>query len=301
MNLTLLRQYGAALLWRWICAADDQRFVARFELANRWWLRLPISCSYLTDRRCLEVQDAHGMKLAFVNRQMVSRFSQGIDVRLKSLAAEYLATDCGLMNGDFVIDVGANIGEFSRYCSDGFGATVLAIEPESACENALALNLDGCDATIVKEALWSEETDLVIYHSQAANDTTLIEPERYDYSEPIHVVTLDGLLARHEANRGRRVDWIKLIKLEAEGAEPEIIAGGTNALSRTEYVAVDCGPERGLKLESTLVPAINALLAVGFELVGFNPKRTVLLMKNRAARAGREGPHVAIDRKGGAH
>ena len=41
---------------------------------------------------------------------------------------------------------------------------------------------------------------------------------------------------------------IKLLKVEAEGAEPEVLLGTAKILKRIEFISVDCGPERGLEI-----------------------------------------------------
>ena len=43
-----------------------------------------------------------------------------------------------------------------------------------------------------------------------------------------------------------------LLKVEAEGAEPEVLQGLKKNLSRVEFITVDCGFERGLNQKSTI-------------------------------------------------
>lgn len=62
------------------------------------------------------------------------------------------------------------------------------------------------------------------------------------------------------------------MKIEAEGAEPEILEGGVNALAMTDFVTVDCGFERGKEEASTLAPVANFLLRHGFELQSWDQK-----------------------------
>ena len=62
---------------------------------------------------------------------------------------------------------------------------------------------------------------------------------------------------------------LKLLKLEAEGAEPEVIKGALNLLKNIEYIAADLGPERGFNQESTLKEVVNILLENNFEIVEF--------------------------------
>ena len=74
---------------------------------------------------------------------------------------------------------------------------------------------------------------------------------------------------------------MKLLKLEAEGAEPEVIKGALNLLKNIEYIAADLGPERGLKQESTLKEVVNILLENNFKIVDFKYPRICLLFRNK--------------------
>jgi hypothetical protein len=78
------------------------------------------------------------------------------------------------------------------------------------------------------------------------------------------------------------LDRVRLLKLEAEGAEPEILAGGKKILQLIDYIAVDCGFERGLKQESTLREVLNILYGNSFRLIDFNYKRMSFLFANSA-------------------
>ena len=70
---------------------------------------------------------------------------------------------------------------------------------------------------------------------------------------------------------------IKLLKLEAEGAEIEVILGAKNILKNIEYISADLGYERGKLEKSTLIPVTNFLLKNNYELVDFNIDRVVAL------------------------
>ena len=48
------------------------------------------------------------------------------------------------------------------------------------------------------------------------------------------------------------MEKIKLLKLQAEGAEPEVSKGSLNSLKNIKFITADLGPERGLNQESTL-------------------------------------------------
>ena len=73
---------------------------------------------------------------------------------------------------------------------------------------------------------------------------------------------------------------IKLVKLEAEGAEPEVLLGMEKTLSRIEFIAVDVGAERGLSKENTLIDVLDILMPRGFRPIKFGLPRAVLLLRN---------------------
>ena len=73
---------------------------------------------------------------------------------------------------------------------------------------------------------------------------------------------------------------IRLLKIEAEGFEPEVLAGASEAISRTEYIAIDAGPERGG--ENTVAQTLNLLSDAQFEIVDCFLRRGTFLLKNRS-------------------
>ena len=73
---------------------------------------------------------------------------------------------------------------------------------------------------------------------------------------------------------------IKLIKVEAEGQEPEVLEGSLNTLKNIEYIAVDFGFERGLNQENTINSVNNILTKNNFELKNISEYRLVGLYKN---------------------
>lgn len=73
---------------------------------------------------------------------------------------------------------------------------------------------------------------------------------------------------------------IKLIKLEAEGFEIEILHGLKKYLNKVEYIVVDCGFERGLDQNSTIAECSNYLINNNFKMIDFGAPRIVTLFQN---------------------
>ena len=72
---------------------------------------------------------------------------------------------------------------------------------------------------------------------------------------------------------GANIGDINVLKIEGEGAEPEILRGAEKTLQRVKYVCVDCGPERGMAKDSTLPPVCHYLLSQGFKFDQVSAKR----------------------------
>jgi hypothetical protein len=85
---------------------------------------------------------------------------------------------------------------------------------------------------------------------------------------------LDNIINKNSKN-------IKLIKIEAEGAELEVLEGLKSNISKIGYITIDCGFERGFEKKSTLAPCANYLLNNGYELISFSNKRIVCLFRNK--------------------
>ena len=73
---------------------------------------------------------------------------------------------------------------------------------------------------------------------------------------------------------------IKLIKLEAEGHEIEVLKGSVNTLKNTEYITVDYGPEKGKEGNMTLPEVTNFLFKENFIIENASSNRYTCLFKN---------------------
>ena len=107
-------------------------------------------------------------------------------------------------------------------------------------------------------------------------DSSCFETEGYTHVLKKKSKTLSSIINSYN---GRR---IKLLKLEAEGAEPEILMGGLSSLNFVDYITVDVGPERGLSYETTLVSTVNILIDCGFDLIKMGHPRLICLFKNQS-------------------
>jgi FkbM family methyltransferase len=202
----------------------------------------------------------------------ILNYRKGIKSRLDNLAKSYGYGEFYQVNqNDIVIDIGANIGEFSLFCSN-LGASVIAFEPDINIVSLLRENISDWGNSnqcveVINQAISSVTGEATFYLKPLEADSTLIAPVKLDKFIPTKVscIRLDKFIKDREINK------IKLIKCDAEGAEPEVIIGCEKILSIIEYVAIDCGPERNG--QSTYKEVISYLTSHGFKILS-EPERT---------------------------
>lgn len=209
-------------------------------------------------------------------------FVHSLEHRGQQLFDEYLLDSIPFEDGDSIVETGGNDGDFSlalkrlgkRLSLDSFEPSPREFETLSA--NVAAMTFYD-HAEVHNFALWNSSDETLEFHVKSGTADSSIHPIE-GASDVIKVKTkrLDDVLPRKP---------YKLLKLEAEGAEPEILEGATGVLDCFDYVTVDVGFERGLKQESTLPQVTNILLNSGFSVVRFGKKRHVVLYENNKLRA----------------
>jgi FkbM family methyltransferase len=203
-----------------------------------------------------------------------SKYRQGVRAQLHRLAGRYglLGLEKAIAGGT-VIDIGANIGELGLFCN-ALGCRVLAIEPDPINFDALTANARGTSIEPANLALWDTETELTFYSAVARADSSLIKPADFERSFAVRTKTLDGFASESG------VDRAVLLKMDAEGAEPEVLRGGRETLLRTRFVTIDCGPER--MGERTFDACRDILQGLGFETRAVDAAGNVLFAENPA-------------------
>jgi FkbM family methyltransferase len=243
----------------------------RFHSATNWRFSRTLSVSRDQDGLFL-VND--GDDMIYVARpSRIELQENGIRKRQDFLFHEYLGNACSIQSGDIVVDCGANIGEFALACRRR-GAVVHAFEPDPQEYQALCKNADN-QLTGIQAALWHEAASLEFYLENDTGDSSLFKQQTGSESIRVDAMRLDEYLDRHVSG-----NTVQLLKLEAEGAEPEILAGTKLAFKRIAYIAADMGPERGLERQSTLVEVSNLLVEEGFRFIAFNSERCTAVFQN---------------------
>jgi len=137
-----------------------------------------------------------------------------------------------LKPGDIFIDVGANIGYYTILASKHVGAKVFAVEPVPQTVKVLKFNikLNGLrNVTVIDKAAWNSYCRLKM--KIAFGEFGCASFFHNGVEVDVNAIPLDGALAD--------VPKIKLIKIDVEGAEYEVLQGLRQTLIRTEYVVLE--------------------------------------------------------------
>lgn len=258
--------------WVWDCP-DDALFVRRFQLANRQW-SIPMVVRLNPAGHGFDVF-SDGQTITVARRSRLHYYKKGAKAREAKLIREYMLERVPFEAGDRVVDVGANIGEVSRILALRHRVIPIAIEPEEREFRALEANLLHTGGVARNDLAWSH-TDTIRFHDvNDSGDSSVFAPTEASPGRDCRARPLDDILSGTPAEDGP----IRLLKLEAEGAEPEVLVGAGHALARVEYVTADVGPERGPTSETTLIPVYEALRDAGFHAIAVQHGRLVMLFK----------------------
>lgn len=214
----------------------------------------------------------------FARFSRLHNYQQGIDNRLKQVCGTYGIdkTIIKKINGRVVVDIGANIGEFSIALREHYLhlGKIICIEPDPWDFSTLKKNADLFDFLYLNCAIGTEnKTGFLSDDNFDANSRLLLEHEDTESAQLVEVKTLNKVLSEF------KIDQIGLVKIEAEGFEPEILLGIDFSTINIQFFVIDCGPERPPNNSNTVVFCVNYLKKFGYELKNFNHQRISIIME----------------------
>ncbi len=203
--------------------------------------------------------------------QATHSYSNGLVNRGYQIADSYMLNEINFRPNDTVVDIGANVGDLYLYFKhSNTKISYIGIEPG---ENEFICLKNNINGSCINAAVSDKNGMQNFYINEDGADSSLIEPLIFTETREIRTITLDSMNFKQK---------IKLIKIEAEGSEPEILRGAIETLKVSEYVSADLGPERGVLQESTYEEFIELMFKNGFDLKKINPERLIILFKNRS-------------------
>ena len=168
------------------------------------------------------------------------------------------------------LDCGANIGElYLAFDVKKIKISYIAFEPDKKAFNSLEKNTKNGNQQLYNLALSDKNEKRKLYTDTDGGNTSLSEFESTSIEE-IETKTLDSFNFKN----------IKLLKIDAEGHEPEVLTGLTETLKNVEYIAIDHSDERGFNQEKTTVEVFDFLYKNNFQVVAVSPFREISLFKN---------------------
>jgi len=129
--------------------------------------------------------------------------------------------------GDIVLDIGAYVGMFTVKASKAVGGQgkVIAIEPSPENYVILMGNCRGWgNVTLVQKAIMAKNGTGKLYYSKSAAANSLVT--RWKRYVKVETITLDNLMEELGLNK------VDIIKVDAEGAEIDVLKGAQNVLAR---------------------------------------------------------------------
>ena len=210
------------------------------------------------------VKEEKYQKHYFSNKERgFNLYYQGLSSRKNQIANSYLLNLIDFEDRDIVIDCGANYGDLWLHLKNKIApSNYITFEPGINEYKSLI-----CNAPLSKninKGLGDEEAHINFYLNEKDADSSIIQPIKYDTIKKIKVIKLDDYIEKE------KIQKIKLLKIEAEGFEPEILKGCEKSIYKFSYIAIDGGNERGVNLEETMSRQLNFLMKRGYQIKGMN-------------------------------
>lgn len=179
-------------------------------------------------------------ELFFIGSKRIDRwlYPSGISKGSDRMSRKYLPSDFKISDNDVVVEICANIGEFTIAMSK-IGAQVYSFEPDADVFKCLSLNTCKSNAIQIFPVACSDHDGRVqFYLSSNDADSSVIPPETFTNVTEVECLTLSTICFE------RVKKPIRLLKVEAEGYEPEVLSTLNFCHENIQNITVDAGPER---------------------------------------------------------
>ena len=189
---------------------------------------------------------------------------------LDYLFNSYLLDYIKFSNEDLIIDCGANVGElYLAFKQKKININYVGIEPEPRTFFCLSKNSNGENLNL---CLSEKEGSIQFYIDSLGANSSIIKSATTNQSVEVPTMRLDSIFLNKK---------IKLLKIDAEGSEPEVLVGTLGIIKNIEYISVDCGAERGVSQKTTFREVYKFMIQNNFEIVDINQQRYTVLFRNK--------------------
>ena len=186
----------------------------------------------------------------------------GIENRVNYLKKSYFLNQIDFQDDDIVIDIGANNGDLT-WCFEK-KIKYIGVEASPKIFECLKHNTRMLNPELFNNIAWKKSREkLNFYLKDDGADSSVFRPLNYKNSIILETITIDDIFLKNN------LDKVKLLKIEAEGAEPEILMGIKNNLSKINYISIDVSAERGENNSFTIIECVNFLSKNNFKFLNF--------------------------------
>ena len=207
----------------------------------------------------------------FSKYRQIRLFSRSLKNRLFNISNDYFLNCIKFKDDDYVVDCGANIGELYLALIKFYPKKINYIGFEPSPNEFKCLTINAKKQNHLQLALSNKSAVKNFYISSEEADNSLIKPKYFSNMISLQTERLDNIISKKSIRR---------LKIDAEGAEIEVLEGCENIFNKIQYISIDCGPERGLNSEPTYKEVLPFLIKKGFVVEKISPKRYTILFFN---------------------
>ena len=152
----------------------------------------------------------------------------------------------------YFTDIGANIGYYTVLASKRVGAEgrVISFEPMPETFQYLKVNCqlnDARNVNLIPKAAFDIESTMTLYFNGYYGTVSLKQSPGITTS--VETTTLDVICTPYK--------YIKMIKIDTEGSEYEVLLGAPMTLKKTKYIVVECGDDSERIIELLKISGFN--------------------------------------------
>jgi FkbM family methyltransferase len=136
--------------------------------------------------------------------------------------------------GDYVLDIGANIGYYSEILGDfvGENGKVYCFEPDDLNYKYLArVTKNKSNVELIKKAVADDEGKIILYTSDTINvENTTYKPEHFDSTYTVEKISVDKYVQKKFS--------VSFIKMDIQGAELKALEGMKQTLLSNKNISL---------------------------------------------------------------